>query len=75
MSAEGAMSAKGEAAPERGASVRAQWRRCDDSASLSSCAGSAAAPNPRVRGSTSANSASARPPGACLNCELSEGAA
>jgi hypothetical protein len=43
MSAEGAMSAKGE--------------------------------GPRVRGSTSANSASARPPGACLNCELSEGAA
>ncbi len=57
------MSAKGEAAPERGASVRAQWRRCDDSATRSSCAGSAAPPNPRSRGSTSASAAWDRPPG------------
>ena len=46
--------AKGEAAPERGASVRAQWRRCNDSAPRSSYAGSGATPNPRLRGSTSA---------------------
>jgi hypothetical protein len=69
------MSAKGEAAPERGASVRAQWRRCDDSAALSSCAGSAAPPNPRVRESTSANAACDRPPGSHVTFGVKEVAA
>jgi Kdo2-lipid IVA lauroyltransferase/acyltransferase len=69
------MSAKGEAAPERGASVRAQCRRCDDSAARSSCAGSAATPNPRERGSTSANAASGRPPSANPNSDGSKAAA
>jgi Kdo2-lipid IVA lauroyltransferase/acyltransferase len=67
-------SAKGEAAPERGASVRAQCRRCDDSAARSSRAGSASPPNPRLRGSTTENAASGRPPGVHLNFEGSEAA-